>query len=396
MCLFFLRVQLFDLVSIGRLSHIHIASVLGDEVRLNSELIQLQQILLEAVFDESALELALQKFAEICDAPISQLMVAQTNRTLLRSIFSTDLDVDLGPTEVLYQDINPRVLATPSMKKGKATRDQDFISYDQIQNDQTYQELIVPAGLGHFSGVPVIHDEHMIAGIALHRPIGAEAFNDTEAEIHEIASAVCGPVLQLASLVERSNVRSTLDLIGNGRAVAILDYAGRVHTHNEAFEAMLTQRIIRIEKDRKLTLNSRSARAALTLALGKHSQIVGGSFAIKSRDLRAQWLCRVVPKPAFTIAGPEAGHALLICDQIDKPLQLDLSLVRDFFGLTKTEGEIANLVYQGHSPKDIASKRRVSVETVRSHLKSLLHKTESNRQVELVAKLSRFTKHPIA
>lgn len=381
---------------VDRLSYVHIGSILGDEVRLNSELIQLQHIMLEAVFDESALEPALKKFAEICDAPISQLMVAQTNRTLLRSIFSVDLDVDLGPTEVLYQDINPRVLATPSMQKGKATRDKDFISYDQIQDDQTYQELIVPAGLGHFSGVPVIHDEHMIAGIALHRPIGADAFNDTEAEIHEIASAVCAPVLKFASLVERRNARSALDLVGDGRAVAILDYAGRIHTHNEAFEAMLSQRIIRIEKDRKLSLNSRSARSALARALGRHNQIVGGSFPIKSRNHREQWLCRVVPKPAFTIAGPEAGHALLICDQIDKPLQLDLSLVRDFFGLTKTEGEIANMVYQGHSPKDIASTRRVSVETVRSHLKSLLHKTESNRQVELVTKLTRFTKHPIA
>ena len=161
----------------------------------------LQKQLLEAVFDESALQSALQSFAELCDAPISQLMFAQQNRTLLKSTFSKDLDVDLGPTEALYQDINPRVLATPLMPKGKSTRDKDFISHDAIHKDQTYQELILPAGLGHFSGVPIIHDEHTIAGIALHRHISDDPFDDDEARRHELASAACAPVLEMAAII---------------------------------------------------------------------------------------------------------------------------------------------------------------------------------------------------
>lgn len=353
----------------------------------------LQKSMLEAVFDQTALQLALQKFAHFCGAPLSQLMVAQRNRTLLRSTFSEDLMVDLAPIEALYQDINPRVLATPSMNEGKSTRDKDFISYDQIHKDQTYQDLILPAGLGHFSGVPVIHTEQMTAGIALHRPISGDPFNDGEARRHEAASAACAPVLQMASLIESHSVRSTVELFGAGKAVAILDYRGGVLEQNDQFDQFLKSVSARIDRGRKLILRSHRAQNLLATALGNHVGIVGGGFALNSDKHADKWLCRLFPKPAFTLAGPEAGHAILVCEQINKPLLLDVKLIQEVFGLTLTEGKVAALVFQGHSTREIARARDVSLETVRSHIKSVLQKTETNRQAELVAKLARFTVH---
>ena len=353
----------------------------------------LQKLLLEAVFDQSALQLALQTFAQLCGAPLSQLMVAQRNRTLLKSTFSDELDADISATEALYQDINPRVLATPYMTKGKAARDKDFITYDRIYKDQTYQELILPAGLGHFSGVPVIHSDHMTAGIALHRRISDDPFNDQEARLHEAASAACAPVLELASLIEVNSVRSTVNLFGKGKAVAILDYMGRVLDQNHQFERFLNSVSARVDRSRKLILRSQIEQIKLTKAIGTHIGIVGGAFALRSTKASGKWLCRIFPKPAFTFAGPETGHAILVCEQIDKPLVLNLKLIQEIFGLTLTESKIANFVFQGITARDIAAARNVSIETVRSHIKSILLKTETNRQVELVAKLARFTDH---
>lgn len=359
----------------------------------DSQFQNLQKLLLEAVFDQSALQVALRTFAQLCNAPLSQLMVAQRNRTLLKSTFSKDLDADIGPTEALYQDINPRVLATPYMQKGKSTRDKDFITHDRIHKDQTYQELILPAGLGHFSGVPVIHTAHMTAGIALHRRMSEDPFNDEEARLHEAASAACAPVLELASLIEINSVRSTVDLFGKGKSVAILDYVSRVLDQNDLFEHFLKSVSARVDRGRKLILRSQFEQSKLDRALGTHVGIVGGAFALRSKTVSEKWLCRLFPKPAFTFAGPETGHAILVCEQIDRPLVLDLKLVQEIFGLTLTEGKIANFVFQGKTARDIAAARDVSIETVRSHIKSILQKTETNRQAELVAKLARFTDH---
>lgn len=353
----------------------------------------LQKLMLEAIFDETALQPALREFARLCGAPISQLMVAQRNRTLIRSSFSIELDADIGPTEAMYQDINPRVIATPFMVQGKATRDKDFISYDRIHKDQTYQELILPAGLGHFSGVPVIHNSEMTAGIALHRRITDAAFNDEEARLHEMASAVCAPVLEFASLIESQNVRSTVDLFGKTKAVAILDYSGRIRDNNQMFERMLKAVAARIDRTRKLVLESEADRKALRSGLGNHLGIVGGAFVLTSKARSEKWLCRLYPKPAFTVVGPEAGHALLVAEQIDRPLVLNIDLIQQVFDFTPTEGVIANALFQGKSVRDISVDRDISVETVRSHIKSILQKTETNRQAELVAKLARFVDH---
>lgn len=370
-----------------------IASMLGNVSEQNKDLVELQHLLLEAVFDEDALDTALKKFADFCGAPISQLMVAQRNRTLLRSVFSKELENDIAETEALYQDINPRVLATPTMPQGKVTRDQDFISYEDISADQTYQELILPAGLGHFSAVPLIHDTEMTAGIALHRRFSDAPFSDEEARLHEIAASVCEPVLRLAALIEKRNVRNSIDLIADDKAVAILDQTGRVLAHNEAFETLIALGAARILRERGLQLSSKSAQTRLVRALGSHTGIVGGTLAIRSRNNQHQWLCRVTPKPAFTLVGPEAGHALLVCEPVDAPPRLDVGLIRDFYSLTRAEAEIAALIFQGLAAKEIAAARNVSPETVRSHIKNLLNKTECNRQVELVAKLARFTQH---
>ena len=363
----------------------------GGHVQQDTEFQHLQRQLLEAVFDETALIAALQTFAELCDAPFSQLMFAHRNRTLLRSTFSDELDVDLGPTEALYQDINPRVLATPFMQKGKSTRDKDFITYDAIHKDQTYQELILPAGLGHFSGVPVIQTDSTIAGIALHRRISDEAFTDEEARKHEFASAVCAPVLEMAALVEAHNVRSTLDIFGPDKAVAILDYKGYLLDQNHNFNQLMRSLRAPADKHKKLILPTKRERQALKAALGTHMGVVGGAFSLSNSASHARWACRVFPKPAFTISGPEAGHALLVCERLDRPILLDQKLTQEVYGLTRTEAEIANAMFSGMNPREIAETRRVSIETVRSHIENLLQKTESSRQVELVVKLSRLT-----
>lgn len=363
----------------------------GGHVRQDLEFQHLQKQLLEAVFDESALLTALQTFAELCDATYSQLMFAHRNRTLLRSTFSAELDVDLGPTEALYQDINPRVLATPFMRKGISTRDKDFISYDAIGKDQTYQELILPAGLGHFSGVPVIQTDTTIAGIALHRRISDDAFSDEDARKHEMASAACAPVLEMASMVEAHNVRSTLDIFGPDKAVAILDYKGFLLDQNRRFDQLMRAIRAPADKYKKLILPTKHERQALKAALGSHAGVVGGAFSLLASAPKTRWVCRVFPKPAFTISGPEAGHALIVCERLDQPTRLDRGLTQEVYGLTPTESEVANAILAGQTAREIAETRRVSLETVRSHIKNLLQKTESSRQVELVAKLSRLT-----
>lgn len=63
--------------------------------------------------------------------------------------------------------------------------------------------------------------------------------------------------------------------------------------------------------------------------------------------------------------------------------------LRELFGLTGTEAAVASLLAEGHSVEEVAIAQGVSLNTTRTHLKSILLKTGTNRQAELVALLLR-------
>lgn len=64
--------------------------------------------------------------------------------------------------------------------------------------------------------------------------------------------------------------------------------------------------------------------------------------------------------------------------------------LRDRYGLTAAEAELATLIAAGGRPKEIAARRGVSINTVRTQLASCLHKLNVNRQADLVRLVSQF------
>ncbi|RZJ09937.1 MAG: LuxR family transcriptional regulator [Rubrivivax sp.] len=69
--------------------------------------------------------------------------------------------------------------------------------------------------------------------------------------------------------------------------------------------------------------------------------------------------------------------------------QLDGELLATMFGLTSAEQRVALLLAQGLTADDMAARLGVQDNTVRSHVKQLLAKTQTHRQVQLVALLWR-------
>lgn len=58
--------------------------------------------------------------------------------------------------------------------------------------------------------------------------------------------------------------------------------------------------------------------------------------------------------------------------------------LRELYGLTRVESEIANLICQGLSPGEVADKLRMSVHTVRGYLKPMFRKMGARRQADIL------------
>lgn len=97
--------------------------------------------------------------------------------------------------------------------------------------------------------------------------------------------------------------------------------------------------------------------------------------------LHAHWL-NLESDKAIDVAG-RRGFVLLVSTDVSWPLALDQTL-QEVFGLTSAERDIVRGLVEGSALKTIANERHRSLGTVRSQVKSVLAKTRTHSQSELI------------
>ncbi|MET0357994.1 MAG: helix-turn-helix transcriptional regulator [Pararhizobium sp.] len=175
-------------------------------------------------------------------------------------------------------------------------------------------------------------------------------------------------------------------------ALFFLDRSGRV-THANKAGTRMRQIGTDLYCDRTGRLNMRDPRADLALrdALQQISNAeyrqLKGDFAIRRKGAASS---------SATIVPFRNGREQAIFKGIFESRPIAMLLVRDpsatalpttlhGFGLTPAEISLALAIAQGMSPRDYAEARGVSLHTVRTQLKSVYAKTDTNRQSQLVA-----------
>ncbi len=90
--------------------------------------------------------------------------------------------------------------------------------------------------------------------------------------------------------------------------------------------------------------------------------------------------------------GAPAPAVAVFVDEPSAPAIVDRTAVADVFRLTRREAEIASLLGEGRTLREIALELGLGIGTVRNHLKRAFEKTGTHNQAALVAAVSRFTR----
>ena len=85
------------------------------------------------------------------------------------------------------------------------------------------------------------------------------------------------------------------------------------------------------------------------------------------------------------------GRALILINDLERPLSEVNHLLRQTFALTTAEAEVATSIMDGYEPRQIAHRRGVCVSTIRTQIRTILAKTGVGRQVDLVKLISRLS-----
>ena len=116
-----------------------------------------------------------------------------------------------------------------------------------------------------------------------------------------------------------------------------------------------------------------------------HDHASGGLFinAPMSRE-RIELIIAPVPDSAARNGEPDV---LIYLFDADSPRQVSFDVLTGIYGLTQTEAKLTQLMTNGMTLDDAAEKLQISINTARTHLKHIFHKTGSNRQTELLHRI---------
>ena len=165
----------------------------------------------------------------------------------------------------------------------------------------------------------------------------------------------------------------------------------------------LKGRAVGLDSWGKLTLGHADADAALERDLGAIAggrlESVQGAFRIPSEEGAPGYLASLVPFMPHRETEGFAGSflpdgvpvAMLTVVDPQAASRPSRRWLRQLYGLTEAEIALAESLLAGEDVSGYAERKAISVHTVRTQLKSVLAKTETRRQGELIALMSRLS-----
>ena len=208
------------------------------------------------------------------------------------------------------------------------------------------------------------------------------------------ASTRCGPHIARSSLLsarlqlERARIASeTLQLLG--LPALVLDVGGRVVAANAGAEALGDY--LRWGAQNRISLRDAGANALLQAAMRHLDDVAGAevrSFAVRSSETLPGMIAHVVPIRGTARDLFVRCAAILVLMPVSAPSAPPADLVQSLFDLTPAEARVARGLASGDTVDDLATKGRVSANTVKTQVRAVLGKTGCRRQAEVVALLS--------
>jgi DNA-binding CsgD family transcriptional regulator len=192
--------------------------------------------------------------------------------------------------------------------------------------------------------------------------------------------------LQTAVIVDRTKQLADL-AVTNEAAVVLLNHKGRVIHAND--RALQLERAGHLRGLHQAGVGFGPDRRQIGILI--NDAVQGRCGAARIDDGERLLDVQAVPmKPATQPLEPFHASAALILSDPQRPSPADAVALHDLFGLTPREQEIAQRLLAGQSTQSMSNQMRISPATTRVHLRSILQKTETHSQRELVALLSKY------
>ncbi len=292
--------------------------------------------------------------------------------------------------------INPRVQAGSRLPLLRSAVDSEFITPHALRRNTHYQEFAIPWDVPHICLATLDRDPQMLVGVAVVRtardgPISRDQRAVFDALTPHIRTAVRTQMVlenQGAALLSRA-------FEGLSMAAFVCDKRGRVRLMTPVAEKLLNEGGVLNLRNGVLSACRRDRQAALSAAVEAVSimptrpGVPVAQTVILHNNVDGQPLLLDLvrlSKPEHELSF--SPHLLIVARAPRSERNQRERVLREAFGLTWAEADIALRIGRGESPLAIAQARAVSLGTVRIQIKSVMFKLGVRRQAEIAAKLA--------
>jgi DNA-binding CsgD family transcriptional regulator len=297
-----------------------------------------------------------------------------------------------------YHRIDPRAALMASSSPGEWIACDEHFDDDYVAKSPFYQNFLLPYGGRYVYGVKLAEDEKNMVAIAFHRGHDSPQLDHEErAAVRRLAQHVLDAYRMQLEIGRASEVRALgLAVLERMRQpLMILDANRRIAFTNEGGSEVLARGELIVDRDGFAVCRDAESDVDLMMALRELSLLPGAPDGDANLDRRGVRLRRVsgdivagtllALRPHRVLgAFGTSNLALLAIYEPEIGGEIDPFLLSTTFDLTPAEARVASHVAAGRVPKEIAVRLGVQVNTVRSQLNSILAKTGTRRQAELV------------
>ena len=261
----------------------------------------------------------------------------------------------------------------------------DEVRPAQVERSTLYQGFIRPMGDDTFRVLSICTETPQGRGaIGFHRGKDQPEFSDQDIARLDTLAVDYARVLALRGRIdglERAILTRSDALDALHDAVFMLTADGRIANANRAAEQLLRSGQVLQQRQGRLVAAVSGTNRSLSQALQQipHTGMAG----LRLQGTNGCALnCSLVALPA------SAGHAKIMLSVTGGPPPDRALLLRQIYGLSPTEAEVAVLLADGLDPADIAETRATSLHTVRAQLRSVGDKMDCRRQIDIVRRIA--------
>lgn len=304
---------------------------------------------------------------------------------------------------------NELALRTASLPTGSVITDTSVMPKAEFLRTAFYRDCLAPVGLYALMNCrAAARSDGLLANVCIFRTVAQGDFGEEDVEryrrlIPHLCRAVAVEIRVAEAEGERSALAEALERLPS--AAFVVDRAATVLRTNADGAALLAARDgLQLEAGPGHAL--RATQAADTAELRRLVSLAANAVPNGSAGTDAH-LClpRPAPKPPLIVtvlplgrhggnqAGlPPAAVALVLATAPELPTEPPpTGLLRDAFGLTRAEAEVAAHAALGEDVARIAAALGITQGTTRLHLHRVFEKTGVHRQAELAVVLARLT-----